>query len=305
MIAAAGGLLTRIRSRSDRRTRHHVLVVDVGGVVLFLVLRRWRTDGLRWLGWGCYILSVLLLMAVDMGGTTVRGARRWIAFGSFTMQPSELAKLGLLLVLAQLLGSDRPWPRRLVTALAAAALPIALVLTEPDLSTAAVLCAVTATMLVLGRIPLKVLVPFLIAGALALPFGEHLLHPYQQERLHAFLSGSTDANGPGWAILQMHIALAWGGVTGGVGHPLHELVALYLPDRETDLAFASLVEQYGILAGSLAVLAAAVLVWRVVHASRRAWSRPAGLAAAAAAFGRDHHPRAKRAGRCPGTGRCP
>ena len=80
--------------------------------------------------------------------------------------------------------------------------------------------------------------------------------------------------------LSRHVALAWGGLTGGAEHPLHRLVSLYLPNRETDLAFASLVEQHGILAGSLAVLAAAVLVWRVVGASRRAWGRPAGLAAA-------------------------
>jgi cell division protein FtsW (lipid II flippase) len=134
-------------------------------------------------------------------------------------------------------------------------------------------------MLVLGRIPLKVFVVFLVVAGLMLPFAEHLLHPYQQERLNAFLSGSTDANGPGWAILQMHIAVAWGGLTGGAG-PLHRLVALYLPERETDLAFTSLVEQHGILAGSLAVLAAAVLVWRIVAASRRTRSRPAALAAA-------------------------
>lgn len=280
IVILAGLGLANLAALGDRSLIRHQLVVDIGGVVLFLGLRRWRTDGLRWLGWGCYTVSLLLLLAVDLGGTTVRGARRWIDLGFFTMQPSELAKLGLLLVLAQVLGSDRPWPRRLLTALAVAAPPIGLVLTEPDLSTAAVLCAVTATMLVLGRIPLKVLVPFLVAAVLVLPFGEHLLHPYQQERLNAFLSGSTDANGPGWAILQMHIALAWGGLTGGVGHPLHQLVALYLPDRETDLAFASLVEHYGILAGSLAVLAAAVLVWRVVGASRQPRSRPAGLAAA-------------------------
>lgn len=280
-VAILAGLgLANLAAVGDHSGFRHQLAVDVGGVLLFAVLRRWRTDGLRWLGWGCYAVSVLLLLVVDLGGSTVRGAQRWIAVGSFTMQPSELAKLGLFLVLAQVLGSDRPWPRRLVTALLVAALPIGLVLTQPDLSTAAVLCAVTATMLVLGRIPLKVLVPFLVVAALALPFAERLLHPYQQERLHAFLSGSTDADGPGWAILQMHIALAWGGLTGGSEHPLHQLVALYLPDAETDLAFASLVEHYGILAGSLAVLAAAVLVWRVVGASRCARSRPAALAAA-------------------------
>ncbi|MGZ4493280.1 MAG: FtsW/RodA/SpoVE family cell cycle protein [Nocardioides sp.] len=280
-VAILAGLgLANLAALGDTSVIRHQLVVDALGVVLFVVLLRWRSDGLRWLGWGCYVVSVLLLMAVDAGGSTVNGARRWLDVGSFTMQPSELAKLGLLLVLAQVLGSDRSWPRRLMTALAVAALPIALVVTEPDLSTTAVLCAVTATMLVLGRIPLKALVLLLVAAALVLPFGEHLLHGYQQERLHAFLSGSTSANSSGWAILQMHIALAWGGVTGGAEHPLHQLVSLYLPDRETDLAFASLVEQHGMLAGTLAVLAAAVLVWRVVGASRRAWSRPAALAAA-------------------------
>jgi cell division protein FtsW (lipid II flippase) len=171
-VAVLAGLgLANLAALGDQSVIRHQLIVDVAGVVLFAVLLRWRTDGLRWLGWGCYVVSVLLLMAVDVSGSTVNGARRWLAFGSFTMQPSELAKLGLVLVLAQVLGSDRSWPRRLTTALAVAALPIALVVTEPDLSTAAVLCAVTATMLVLGRIPLKVLVLFLAGAALVLPFG--------------------------------------------------------------------------------------------------------------------------------------
>lgn len=280
-VAVLVGLgLANLAALGDRSAVRHQLVVVVGGVVLFAVLRRWRTEGLRCLGWGCYLLSVVLLVAVDVGGMTVRGAQRWIALGPLSMQPSELAKLGLLLVLAQVLGSDRSWPRRLATALPVAALPIGLILVQPDLSTTLVLCAVVFTVLVLGRIPLKVLVPVLATTVLALPFVVHLLHPYQQERLNAFLSGSTDVDGPGWAIQQMHIAVAWGGLTGGADHPLHDVVGLYLPDRHTDLAFASVVEQFGIVAGSLAVLAAAVLVWRTVAASRRARSRPAGLAAA-------------------------
>ncbi|HET8560803.1 MAG TPA: FtsW/RodA/SpoVE family cell cycle protein [Marmoricola sp.] len=287
-VAVLVGLgLANLAALGDTSVLQHQLVVDLAGVLLLLLLRRWRTDGLRWLGWGTYLVSVLLLMAVDLAGSTVNGARRWLDLGSFTMQPSELAKLGLILVLAQVLGSDRSWPRRLVSAVGVAVLPIGLVVSEPDLSTTAVLCALTATMLVLGRIPLKVLVVFIVAVGAVAPFGERLLHPYQQERLHAFLSGSTDVNGPGWAILQMHIALAWGGLTGGTGHPLHDLVSLYLPERETDLAFTSLVEQHGLVAGAGAVAAAALLVWRVVAASRRARTRAAGLAAAgfAALFG--------------------
>lgn len=280
-VALLAGLgLVNLAALGDGAAVRHQLVVIVGGLVLFAVLRSWRTAGLRWLGWGCYAVSVLLLVAVDASGTSVRGAQRWIAVGPFSMQPSELAKLGLLLALALVLGSEWSWPRRLVVALLVAVLPVGLVLLQPDLSTALVLCAVTGTMLVLGKVPLKVLLPLLVLAAVALPFAEQLLHPYQQERLHAFLSGSTDVDGPGWAIRQMHIALAWGGLTGGAGHPLHRLVGLYLPDRHTDLAFASLVEQLGILAGTAAVLAAAVLVWRVVGISRNARNRPAGLAAA-------------------------
>jgi cell division protein FtsI/penicillin-binding protein 2/cell division protein FtsW (lipid II flippase) len=280
MALLTGLGLANLAALGDQSSVRHQFVVCAAGVALFLLLRRWRTDGLRWLGWGCYLVSLALLAAVDLGGSTVNGARRWLAFGSFTMQPSELAKLGLVLVLAQVLATDRPWPRRLAAALAVAALPIALVVTQPDLSTAAVLCALTGTMLVLGRIPLKTLALLLIAAGLVLPFGEQWLHPYQQERLNAFLSGSTDVDGSGWTILQSQIALAWGGFTGGGEHPLHGLVSLYLPSRETDLAFTSLVAQYGILAGCLAVLAAAVLVWRVVGASRHALSRSAALASA-------------------------
>lgn len=280
LVTLIGLGLANLAAVGDISVLQHQLVVDLAGIVFFVVLRQWNADGLRWLGWGCYAASLLLLGSVGLAGSAANGARRWLTFGSFTMQPSEVAKLGLILVLAQVLGSDRTWPRRLLAALLVAAPPVALVVTEPDLSTTVVLCALTVAMLVLGRIPLKVLVPLFVAAAALAPLGERLLHPYQQERLNAFLSGTTGAGSSGWAILQMHIAVAWGGLTGGGVHPLHRLVALYLPERDTDLAFASLIEQYGLLAGAAAVAAAVLLVWRVVAASRRARSRAASLAAA-------------------------
>ncbi|WP_310962527.1 FtsW/RodA/SpoVE family cell cycle protein [Nocardioides terrisoli] len=279
-VAVLVGLgLLNLQSLGDRSILYHQVAVDLAGVALFCWLRRLRADGLRWLGWSCYLVSVVLLLAVVAVGESVNGARRWLALDSLTVQPSELAKLGMLLVLAQVLATERGWRRRLGAALVVSVIPIGLVVNEPDLSTAAVLCGVTVAMLVIGRIPLRVLGGFVLVAALAAPLGEHLLRPYQADRLHAFLSGSTSANGPGWAILQMHIALAWGGLTGhGAGH-LHALVSEYLPDRETDLAFASLVEQHGMIAGVVAVLAAAVLIWRVVLSARHARTRTAGLTA--------------------------
>lgn len=281
-IAAIGalvtlGLLNLSALGAHSLQRHQLVTVIVGGLLL-LLMRRLPAARLYWFGWLCYATGVLLLLGVLVAGDTGFGARRWLSVGSFTLQPSEFAKVGVILVLAHLLGTNRAWYVRLAMALAAAAVPIALVVVEPDLSTATVLAATTAAMLVLGRIPIRALLALLGAIALVAPFALHLLQPYQSERLHSFLSGSR--GGSGWTIVQAHIALAWGGLSGQSGNSLHLALAQYLPARETDLAFASLVEQRGVAAGVIAVLAAAALVWRAAAHSRRARTRGAALSAA-------------------------
>lgn len=283
-VAALGALavlgLLNLYALGARSLEYHQFATLLVGAVLFVVLRKVGTARLVWFGWTCYGVSVLLLATVAVGGDVSFGARRWITVGSFTLQPSELAKAGLIIALAHVLGSERSWPKRLALATVVAGVPIALVVVEPDLSTATVLTATTLAMLFLGRIPLRVLGVVICAVAVAAPLAEHLLQPYQSERLHAFLSGTTNVNGSGWTILQARIALAWGGFWGQAGSAMHTVLANYLPARETDLAFASLVEQWGIRAGVLAVLAAAVLVWRAALSSRRARTYAAGLAAA-------------------------
>jgi cell division protein FtsI/penicillin-binding protein 2/cell division protein FtsW (lipid II flippase) len=273
------GLLNLDALGEHARAQHQAFVV-LAGVALFLLLSRVRSASLPWIAWACYAGSIAMLAVVELTGVTAYGAQRWLDLGPVSLQPSELAKLGLMLVLAHVLGSDLSWRRRLPLALGLAAVPTVLVFLEPDLSTATVLAALTAAMLVLGRIPWRALLGMLAALAAGVPFAAQLLQPYQLERIGAFLDGSHSAEGPGWSILQAHIAVAWGGLTGQAGQPLNGLLSAYLPERETDLAFASLVQQWGILAAALAVLAAAVLVWRVASASRHARTRTAGLSAA-------------------------
>lgn len=262
----------------------HQAVVALGAVVLMLLLRRVGVRWIRPLGLACYVAAVLALLAVAAVGIEAYGARRWLAVGSLTFQPSELVKLGLVLVLASVLGSDRPPWRRFGIAVPLAAVPVALTVLEPDLSTATVLVALTLAMLVLGRVPARFLFP-LVGGALIVaPLGVRLLRGYQLARMHDFLTGSHSSSGSGWATLQAHIAVASGGLHGQARRPLHDLLAAYLPERETDLAFASLVEQWGVVAGGIAVAAVAVLIWRLVLASRAAGTRSdtlvgAGLAA--------------------------
>jgi len=278
-MLTALGLLNLDTLGSHALVQHQAFVVVVG-IGLFFVLRGFRATVLPWIGWVCYLGSALALVAVELLGVSASGAQRWLDLGPVSVQPSELAKLGLLLVLAHVLGTDRSWPRRFVLALVLAAVPIGLVFLEPDLSTAIVLVAVTLSMLVLGRIPWRAVLALVGAAVAAVPFAEEFLQPYQLARVTAFLDRSDSADGPGWSILQAHIAVAWGGLTGQSRQPLSGLLSSYLPQRETDLAFASLVEQWGLVAGILAVLAAAVLVWRVAGASRHARTRTASLSAA-------------------------
>ena len=239
------------------------------GIVLLAALWRFRMGLLMTLGWVTYAAAVLLLGVVHVAGVTVNGAKRWIAIGEFTFQPSELAKLGLLLVLAAVLGSTRPAWRRFVVAMVLAAVPIALTVLQPDLSTTMLLIAVTVGMLIIGRVPARFLLPLFGAVAIATPLAVGLLRPYQLQRLGSFLVGAEESpTGAGWAVQQAHIAIGWGSLFGRADDPLTGLLAEYLPEKETDLALASVVEQYGLVAGALAIIAAIVLVWRLALASR-------------------------------------
>ncbi|GAA5128054.1 FtsW/RodA/SpoVE family cell cycle protein [Pseudonocardia adelaidensis] len=251
------------------------------GVALLAALWQFRMRVLMVLCWITYVAAVVLLATVHVVGVTYNGATRWIAIGAFTFQPSELAKLGLLLALAAALGSSRPPWQRFASAVALAAVPIVLTVLQPDLSTTLLLLALTIVMLIIGRVPARFLVPLFGTAAIAAPLAVDLLHPYQLQRLGSFLVGAEESpTSAGWAVLQSHIAMGWGSLLGSADHPLTDLLSQYLPEKETDLALASLVEQYGLVAAAIAVVAAIVLIWRLVMASRA--PRPAGGALVAA-----------------------
>jgi cell division protein FtsI/penicillin-binding protein 2/cell division protein FtsW (lipid II flippase) len=244
-------------------------LIAAAGLLALAVFSRVRTRYLTVLGWMSYGVAVLLLVGVLRVGLSAYGATRWLAIGPLTFQPTELAKLGLLLVLAVVLGSGRPAWQRFTLALLLAAVPIVLTLMQPDLSSTALLAVLTVAMLVIGRVPARFLLPLGAAVVVAAPLVIGLLRPYQLQRLGTFLVGAHQSStGSGWALLQARIALGSGGLFGRGSDPLRGLQAQYLPDRDTDLALASLVEQWGLVAGAAVVLAAIVLVWRLAVASR-------------------------------------
>ncbi|MGH4023886.1 MAG: FtsW/RodA/SpoVE family cell cycle protein, partial [Pseudonocardiaceae bacterium] len=150
----------------------------VAGLVLLVVFWNWRGRLLTVLGWCCYGLSVFFLLMVLLIGVEAGGATRWLSIGWFTFQPSELANVGVLLVLSAVLGSALPVWRRFLLAMALAAVPILLVAFQPDLSTATLLVTLSAAMLILGRVPGRLLLPVFGAAVVLAPLAIRMLRPY-------------------------------------------------------------------------------------------------------------------------------
>lgn len=237
----------------------------------------------RW-GKELYVVTVAMLVAVMVAGRSALGAQRWIKLGPIQFQPSEPAKLLLILCLAGLLAGMEPltewWD--LVKPLAVAAVPMLLVLLQPDLGTALVLVSVTCMMFYMAGMPGWRLASALILGVGAVSFWvfAHLhwhvwipLKDYQIQRLTVFLDPAADATGTGYHVIQSVISIGSGGLFGkGWYHGTQNLLG-FLPESHTDFIFAVLCEEFGFVGGAAVLGMAALIVWRLAAGMARVEDR--------------------------------
>ncbi|CAN5201023.1 stage V sporulation protein E [soil metagenome] len=228
-------------------------------------------------------LSVVLCVVVMMPGVgiEVNGARRWIGAGLFQVQPSELAKVALVLYGAQLLASKPKMTRSIRTMmpfLLAVALISILVVLEPDLGTAMVVCFTATAMLVIAGARIRDLA--LIGGAIGvLVLIAVMLEPYRMERLTGFLDPSADPAGAGFQATQARIALGSGGVFGvGLGESLQK--AFYLPEAHTDMIVAVIGEELGLIGLAGIVFLFGMFGYAGLQTARKARDRYTKLLAA-------------------------
>lgn len=205
--------------------------------------------------WGA---SVLLLVAVAILGKTTLGAKRWIGLGFFSMQPSELAKIALIIVLAKHF-SEKPvsWRGMTLKDLAAPAffllLPFLLIVKQPDLGTAIILWLIFWSMTLIVRIRTRTLIAIILVFAALMPLGWKVLKPYQKARVMTFLNPEKDPLGTGYHVMQSKIAIGSGGISGKGFTQGTQGKLMFLPEHHTDFIFAVYAEEWG-LAGSLALL---------------------------------------------------
>jgi cell division protein FtsW len=228
------------------------------GLGVYCFCARVQPATLRRLGRPALVVSGLLLMVVLVPGigVTANGATRWLAVGPLQIQPSELAKLALVLTLAAAI-ARRPGAvrtaRGLIPYLILTGAVALLVLLEPDLGTATTICLGVLGMLLVAGARLRHLA---VTATVALAFTSVAiaLEPYRRDRLLAFLHPWQDAAGAGFQIVQAQIALGSGGIFGqGIGQGLQKVS--YLPEAHTDMIVATVGEELGLL-GVLALIAA-------------------------------------------------
>ena len=209
-----------------------------------------------------YLLGLVGLASVFVLGRTVSGARRWIAVGSVSVQPSELFKLAYVLMAVWVLTSRWAQPiNRLTLALVAAitAVPFLLIMKQPDLGTALLLMPVLLALLVGAGIHLRLLGAVFLAGIAAIPVAWFLLKEYQRERILVFLDPFRDPLGSAYNVIQAKIAIGSGQLLGkGIAGATQSRLA-FLPERHTDFIFAVFAETWGFV-GCLTLLTCYAIV---------------------------------------------
>lgn len=278
VLLATAGEETGARALAVRQG----IVVGLAVILLFLV-GKVHYSVVRTIAGPAYILTMLLLLVTLLQAHAIRGVAAWIVVGGARIQPAEFMKVALVVVLARIISGNRgrtlSW-RRLVAALAALALPAALILRQPDLGTVGLLVIVTLGTLGIAGLSRRQWTLILGGGMLlAVLAWSFVLVSYQKDRLRVFLDPTLDPRGAGYAILQARTAFGSGGLTGrGLGWGPQSRLN-FLPEVHTDFVFARIGEELG-LVGVLVVLALfGLLLHRMVRAADRT-SDPFGRALA-------------------------
>ncbi|MFM9889309.1 MAG: rod shape-determining protein RodA [Rickettsiales bacterium] len=257
------------------------------GLLIMLVLAIMPAQNLMRLSYviygGCFVLLILVAAVGIMG----LGAQRWVGIGFFSLQPSELMKIGIIVALARYfqatpLEGKRHW-QVLVVPIILTLLPVGLILKQPNLGTATIVAFIAFAMCYMAGIRWWYFASALAAVAAAVPVGYHFLHDYQKARVQTFLDPNSDPLGAGYNIIQSKIAIGSGGFFGkGLLHGSQGQLD-FLPEKQTDFIFTMLAEELGFI-GAVALLSLyALLIFFAMNIAMRARSHYARLLAAGVA----------------------
>ncbi|PZQ63809.1 MAG: rod shape-determining protein RodA [Phenylobacterium zucineum] len=288
LISGAGGLMLFSIAGSSW-TPWAVNHVGRFAICLLMMIGLAMIDVRVWfaIAYPLYGLSLLLLVAVEAVGDVRLGAQRWLSIGSFSFQPSEVMKLGIVLGLARLYHGVSAKQARLSWWLLIPAamifVPVLLVAHQPDLGTAMLILMTGVAIVVLAGLSWKIMAAgAAIFAAIVPPFVLFVMHDYQRERVLNFLHPERDPSGTGYHSLQSMIALGSGGLL-GKGYGLGSQSQLnFLPEKQTDFIFATLAEEFGFVGCVSVLILYAAVIFMALRTAYLSHSHFGRLAAAGA-----------------------
>ncbi len=213
-----------------------------------------------------FAITVILLIAVPLIGKTVYGAKRWIDLGFFNIQPSELAKITVLIMGAKILSNDGSlldW-KRLLQVLSICFVPVFLILSQPDLGTALTVLFILCGMIMYHGIEWRVLKVLLVAMPLLAPLGWFGLRDYQKQRILTFLNPGDDPLGSSYQIIQSQIAIGSGKVFGKGFLEGTQSQLRFLPEKHSDFAIAVYGEEFGFIGCTLLLFCFSIFLLKLV-----------------------------------------
>ncbi|HEX7063870.1 MAG TPA: stage V sporulation protein E [Bacillales bacterium] len=248
--------------------KRQLLFAGLGVIAMFFIMNveywTWR----KWAKIGLMICFALLILVLIPGiGEVHGGARSWLGVGAFSIQPSEFAKIGLIIFLAKFLSENQKkitsFKKGMMPSLALVVAAFGVIMLQPDLGTGVVLVGTCVVMIYVTGARISHFIGLGLAGVAGLA-GLILSAPYRMERITSFVDPWSDPLGTGFQIIQSLYAIGPGGLLGfGLGHSRQKFQ--YLPEPQTDFIFSILAEELGFIGASFVILLFCLLLWRGIR----------------------------------------
>ncbi|HEY3292099.1 MAG TPA: rod shape-determining protein RodA [Candidatus Nanopelagicaceae bacterium] len=258
--------------------KRHIINIVIGALLAFSTtvidyrLLRAYTPVL----WGAGVLGLIAVLIPGVG-STVNGARAWISLpGGFQIQPAELAKISIIVGISMVLSErvhdrEEPTHKDVARALAIAAIPIILILLQPDMGTVIIISASVVTIVAVSGAPSRWVVGLLLVAMLGgfVAVKAHVLSDYQVKRLQSFVNPSADPQLSGYQLRQSRITVGSGGLVGKGLFKGPQTNGRFVPEQQTDFIFTVAGEELGFLGSSLILFLFLIILWRSFRIARK------------------------------------
>ena len=255
------------RGNFDYYTKSHIYRFCIF-FLFFIILSFFSIQLWNKVAYPFYFIILLLLVGVDFFGVTASGSQRWISFVIFNLQPSELMKIGIIVLLAKYYNKIPSHGvnsiKHMVLPVFILFIPVFLVITQPDLGTALLITISGLAVIWLAGFRMKYFLFSFATLVCLMPVVIAFLKPYQKSRILSFLNPERDPLGAGYQIIQSKIAVGSGGITGKGFLQGSQSYLDYLPEKHTDFIFTLFSEEFGFVGSISLLLIYALIIYRIL-----------------------------------------